>query len=125
MQKVAPFIQLFRYDLDGKDHDSFERVTVNTKCIHLVEWHEDWDFVAHRQGAAAVVAVDEEGKLLMVRQWRNALDREALELPAGARDFPEEEMELCARRELEEETGFKAGKMKRLLSLRSGSGHWR
>lgn len=46
MQKVAPFIQLFRYELDGKDHDSFERVVVNTKCIHLVEWHEDWDFVA-------------------------------------------------------------------------------
>lgn len=80
---------------------------------------EDWDFVAHRQGAAAVVAVDPDGKLLMVRQWRNALDRETIELPAGARDFPEEDMEICARRELEEETGFKAGKMEQLLSLRT------
>ena len=80
---------------------------------------EDWDFVAHRQGAAAVVAVDEEGRLLMVRQWRNALDREALERPAGARDFPEEEMAVCAARELEEETGFKAGRLNRLLSLRT------
>ena len=80
---------------------------------------EDWDFVAHRQGAAAVVAVDDDGKLLMVRQWRNALDREALELPAGARDFPEEDMAVCAARELEEETGFKPGKLTRLLSLRT------
>ena len=46
MQKVAPFIQLFRYEPGSKDHDSFERVAVNTRCIHLVEWHEDWDFVA-------------------------------------------------------------------------------
>lgn len=46
MQKVAPFIQLFRCELDGKDHDAFERVIVNVKCIHMVEWHENWDFVA-------------------------------------------------------------------------------
>ena len=36
---------------------------------------EEWDFVSHRKGAAAVVAVREDGKLLMVRQYRNALER--------------------------------------------------
>ncbi len=80
---------------------------------------EEWDYVAHRQGAAAVVAVDPEGKLLMVRQYRNALERETLELPAGARDFPEEDTGVCAARELEEETGYKAGKLQKLLSLKS------
>ena len=35
---------------------------------------EEWDFVSHRKGAAAVVAVREDGKLLMVRQYRNALE---------------------------------------------------
>ena len=80
---------------------------------------EDWDFVSHRQGAAAVVAVDPEGKLLLVRQWRNALERETIELPAGSRDFPEEDTAVCAARELEEETGFKAGRITRLLSLKS------
>lgn len=80
---------------------------------------EEWDFVSHRKGAAAVVAVDRDGKLLMVRQFRNALERETLEIPAGARDDPKEDTALCAARELEEETGFRAGKLIRLLSLKS------
>ena len=46
---------------------------------------EEWDFVSHRKGAAAVVAVREDGKLLMVRQYRNALERMTLEIPATPR----------------------------------------
>ena len=61
-----------------------------------------WDFI-HHNGAAAVVPVTKEGKLLMVRQYRNALDRYTLESPAGALDFPEEPKLDCAHRELEEE----------------------
>ena len=45
----------------------------------------EWDFIGHK-GAAAVVPVREDGKLLMVRQWRNALDRYTLEIPAGKLD---------------------------------------
>ena len=52
----------------------------------LVNGHEaKWDFI-HHDGAAAVVAVTREGKLLMVRQYRNALDRYTLEIPAGKLD---------------------------------------
>ena len=80
---------------------------------------EEWDYVSHRKGAAAVVAVDPEGKLLMVRQFRPALGRETMEIPAGARDFPEEDTAVCAARELEEETGYKAGEITKLLSLKS------
>ena len=46
MQERAKFIQLFRYEPTDPEHDSFERVIINTKHINLVEWHEDWDFVA-------------------------------------------------------------------------------
>ena len=53
---------------------------------------EEWDFVSHRKGAAAVVAVREDGKLLMVRQYRNALERMTLEIPAGARDSVTEDI---------------------------------
>ena len=42
----------------------------------------EWDFIKHK-GAAAVVPVTKEGKILMVRQYRNALDRFTLEIPAG------------------------------------------
>lgn len=68
-----------------------------------------WDFI-HHDGAAAVLPVDENGKLLMVRQYRNALDRFTLEIPAGKVDAPDEPRRLCAFRELEEETGYKVDK---------------
>ena len=77
-----------------------------------------WDFIGHK-GAAAVVAVNEDGKLLMVRQYRNALDRETLEIPAGALDSVEEPTHVAAARELEEETGYKAGKLELLITLRT------
>ena len=44
-----------------------------------------YDFVKHK-GAAAVIPVTESGKILMVKQYRNALDRFTLEIPAGGRD---------------------------------------
>ena len=75
-----------------------------------------WDFVEHK-GAAAVVAVTKEGKLLMVRQYRNALERDTLEIPAGALNYVGEPKEQCAARELEEETGFRAGKLNWLMNI--------
>ena len=80
---------------------------------------EEWDFVSHRKGAAAVVAVREDGKLLMVRQYRNALERMTLEILAGARDSVTEDTKVCAARELEEETGYRSENLSFLLSLRT------
>lgn len=80
---------------------------------------EEWDFVSHRKGAAAVVAVREDGKLLMVRQYRNALERMTLEIPAGARGSVTEDTKVCAARELEEETGYRSENLSFLLSLRT------
>lgn len=77
-----------------------------------------WDLIDHK-GAAAVVAVQEDGRLLMVRQYRNALDRETLEIPAGGLNSVYEPTEIAAARELEEETGYIAGKLELLLTLRT------
>lgn len=76
----------------------------------------EWDFI-HHDGAAAVLPVTDEGKILMVRQYRNALDRDTLEIPAGKLDAPDEPKIDCAYRELEEETGFKCEKLEYLLSV--------
>ena len=54
-----------------------------------------WDFISHK-GAAAVVPVTEDGKILMVRQYRNALERYTLEVPAGALDAADEPGTVCA-----------------------------
>ena len=77
-----------------------------------------WDFIGHK-GAAAVVPVKADGKLIMVRQYRNALDRETLEIPAGARNYPDEPTLLCASRELEEETGYRSENLELLITLRT------
>lgn len=77
-----------------------------------------WDFIKH-QGAAAVVPVTEDGKLLLVRQYRNALDRYTLEIPAGGLNGPDEPTGEAAARELEEETGYRAGKIQWLITIRT------
>jgi ADP-ribose pyrophosphatase len=76
----------------------------------------EWDYI-HHDGAAAVVAVNDEGKLLMVRQYRNALDRFTLEIPAGKLDEPGEPTLECAKRELEEETGYYTDDFEYLLTV--------
>ena len=75
-----------------------------------------WDFI-HHDGAAAVLPVTEDGKILMVRQYRNALDRETLEIPAGKLDAPDEPKITCAYRDLEEETGFRSDNLEYLISI--------
>lgn len=63
----------------------------------------DFELVRH-PGAAAIVPVDRDGNVWMVRQYRYAGDTWLLEVPAGKRDA-EEAPEECARREVEEEVG--------------------
>ena len=78
---------------------------------------EIYDFVGHN-GAAAAVGVLEDGRLLMVRQYRNALDRFTLEIPAGGLN-PNEPTIDAAARELEEETGYRCGRIEKLITIRT------
>jgi ADP-ribose pyrophosphatase len=75
-----------------------------------------WDFIRHN-GAAAVVPIDAQGRLIMVRQYRNALDRETLEIPAGGLNGTQEPTRDAAARELAEETGYHAEKLELLLTI--------
>lgn len=75
-----------------------------------------WDYI-HHDGAAAVVPVTDDGKILMVRQYRHALQRYTLELPAGKVDDPEEPKIECAMRELEEETGYASEDFEHLIDI--------
>lgn len=76
----------------------------------------EWDFIGHN-GAAAVVPVTDDGKLLMVRQYRNALDRYTLEIPAGGLNGKDEPTKVAAARELEEETGYRSDDLTLLISV--------
>lgn len=74
-----------------------------------------FDFINHK-GASAMIPVDKDGKILMVRQYRNAIDQYTLEIPAGGLN-PGEDNLSCAVRECEEETGYKAGDVYHLIDL--------
>lgn len=75
-----------------------------------------WDFLDHK-GAAAVVPVRDNGNIIMVRQYRNALERYTLEIPAGKLDYINEPTIDAAKRELEEETGFTCDNVEFLISI--------
>ncbi len=92
----------------------YYRDTVQVPNGNIVKW----DFIKHN-GAAAVVPVDEEGRLIMVRQYRNALDRYTLEIPAGGLNGPDEPTRDAAERELAEETGYHAKKLELLITIRT------
>ncbi len=77
-----------------------------------------YDYLEHK-GAAAVIPVLEDGRILMVRQFRNALDRYTLEIPAGGRNSTSEDYMVAAARELEEETGYKSEKLTHLVDVRT------
>jgi ADP-ribose pyrophosphatase len=83
------------------------------------------DFAGH-PGAVAIVALDADGRVALVHQWRLAADDALLEIPAGgldvAADGSTEEPDLAARRELEEETGFRAARWRTLGAFYSAPG---
>ena len=82
------------------------------------------DVVGH-PGAIAVLALDDEGRLLLVRQWRIPAERAMLEIPAGTLDVHDgvtEDPDVAARRELEEETGSRAGSWRKLAEFWTAPG---
>ena len=78
----------------------------------------EWDFIGHK-GAAAAIPVTDDGKIILVKQWRNSLDRFTYEIPAGGLEGEDEPMLEAAKRELEEETGYKSDDLEFLISLRT------
>ena len=74
--------------------------------------------VVHHPGAVSVVPVVDGGAaVLLVRQYRAAVDRVLLEIPAGKRDVDGEAPELTAGRELQEEVGMRAGRLQKLAEF--------
>jgi ADP-ribose pyrophosphatase len=73
--------------------------------------------VIRHQGASAVAAVDEAGRVALIRQFRHAAGGYIWELPAGVLDRPGEPPEACAGRELLEETGLRAGRLTHLATI--------
>lgn len=78
--------------------------------------------VIRHPGAVAIVALDKNGRVLLVRQYRTALERVVVEIPAGKIDEGETPEE-AVHRELSEETGYTCGEIRRLASIAVAVGY--
>ncbi|MCW2277355.1 NUDIX domain-containing protein [Heliophilum fasciatum] len=92
----------------------YDRVTLPDGAVRTRE------FVEH-PGAAAIVPLTAQGEVILVRQWRYPIGQVAIEIPAGKLDLDEDPLE-CAKRELEEETGFAARRWQHMLSFYTSPG---
>lgn len=92
-------------------------IDVSHMQVRLPDGREALREIVHHKGAAAVVPVDADGNVYMVRQHRVVVDMMTLEIPAGKLDYVGEDTLVCAHRELEEETGLRAGKMELLTHV--------
>lgn len=81
------------------------------------------DVIRHPGAVMVVPVVDGGREVLMVRQYRVAVERDLLEIPAGRRDVEGEPPESTAHRELAEEVGMTAGRMEKLAEVFSSPGY--
>ncbi|HEV2310452.1 MAG TPA: NUDIX hydrolase [Acidimicrobiia bacterium] len=100
---AASFVSLEELTVAGPDGETFQRTVV-------------------RHPGAVVMAPVEDDRVLMVRQWRVAVGRALLELPAGKRDVAGEPPEATAARELEEEIGRRPGQLTLLAEFYNSPG---
>lgn len=107
-ERVVDSREVYRGRYLGLRVDTIERADGSRSTRDIVE----------HPGAVTMLALDRDDRVLLVRQWRTPTGGDLLELPAGTLDrLPDgrtEEPEIAARRELEEETGYRAGSWQKL-----------
>ncbi|MFO1294110.1 MAG: NUDIX hydrolase [Rubrivivax sp.] len=93
--------------IDGRTLVSGGFLEMRRDLVRLPDGHEATrEYIAH-PGAVAVVPLLDDGRVVLVRQYRYPVAKVLVEFPAGKRD-PHESSWQCARRELQEETGYRA-----------------
>lgn len=90
--------------------------------VHVKDNQTSYREIIEHNGGVALAAVTDEGKLVMVRQYRKAAEKAVLEVPAGKIEIGEDRM-LTAKRELKEETGYTAENFLHLTSFYSSIGY--
>ncbi|WP_088007912.1 NUDIX hydrolase [Indiicoccus explosivorum] len=101
----------------------YEGKIINLKVddVTLPNGKETKRELVEHPGAVAVIALTDDRRIVMVEQYRKALERSIVEIPAGKLE-PDEKPEICARRELEEETGYTAEKLSHVQSFSTSPG---
>jgi len=97
------------------------RISVRLERVRLADGMESTRDIVDHPNTVVILAIDDDGNVLFVRQYRKAPERELLELPAGVMELGETPVE-SAQRELREETGYSAGAMFEMGSFYSAPG---
>lgn len=90
-------------------------VKLRVDTVRLPDGRTSKREIVDHHGAVCIVPVNDQGEVMMVRQFRLAAGQELLEIPAGTLEEGEQPLE-CALRELEEETGYKASTMRPMFA---------
>ncbi|WP_328459765.1 NUDIX hydrolase [Actinoplanes sp. NBC_00393] len=112
------------------EHETVSRVerfegaifTVFTDAVTMSDGSTADRDVVENQGAVVVVALDEDDKVVLIKQYRHAVRQRLWELPAGLRDVAGEDEALTAARELAEEADLTAGRIEPLIDLHTSPG---
>jgi ADP-ribose pyrophosphatase len=113
---MQPNIQARRSIYQGKI------VSVEIQTIQLADGRTAQNEVVLHRPCVAMVVVDADGRLVLVRQFRSPAEAELLEIPAGSVDDGEE-IEAAVQRELQEEVGVKAARAVRLGGIYVAPGY--
>ena len=97
-------------------------VKLRIDTVQTADGRESTREIVEHSDCIAVIAVDKDNNVLLVRQYRKAVGKELLEIPAGGIN-PGEDAEVAVRREMQEETGYLPGKVKRLGAFYSTPGY--
>lgn len=119
--------------LSQKDRENIEQITekfssekelfngkiidLAVRMVKLPNGNEASREIIYHSGAAAVVPIDSDGNITLVRQHRSVIGKITLEIPAGKMDKDNEDPLECATRELEEETGLRSENFEHLITM--------
>lgn len=96
-------------------------ISVRVDTVELPDRKYSKREIVEHPGAVGILPVTEKGEIILVKQFRKSVEDTLLEIPAGKIE-PEESPEMCAQRELEEETGFVAGNIEKVLEFYTSPG---
>lgn len=96
-------------------------ISLRVEEVELPDGNRAKRELVNHPGAVAVIPIMDDGKLILVEQYRKALNRSIIEIPAGKIE-PGEDIEVTALRELEEETGYGANRFDYLQSFATSPG---
>lgn len=107
--------------LERKEIFTGNLISVHVDEVELPDGNTSTREIVKHPGAVAVIPLTEDGKIVMVKQYRKPLERTLIEIPAGKIE-PNEAPEVTAIRELEEETGYTTEQLKYVTSFYTSPG---